>query len=129
MAYAWGDHVGELELAIEAPSREAVFADGVRALGELLGDGGAGETRELAVEGADLASLLAAWLEELVFLAETEDFVPEALASVALRGSELRAVVAGRRGRPSHLVKAVTYHGLAVEERADGWHARVVLDV
>ena len=41
----------------------------------------------------------------------------------------LRAVVSGRTGRPSQLVKAVTYHGLELREEADGFRARIVLDV
>ena len=130
MAHAWGDHVGELELVIAAPDRDAVFAEGLHALGELLGDGGAGETRELAVDGADLATLLAAWLEELVFLAETDGFVAARVHSLELGEHGVRAVVEGRRGSPPHLVKAVTYHRLAFEPAASGgWQARAVLDV
>ena len=129
--YRWVEHTAELELRIDAPTQEALFADALDAFAELVGDEAGGEParHEVAVAADDAAVRLADWLEELVFLAETENFVPEALAAVDLRGSELRAVVDGRRGRPSHLVKAVTYHGLAVEEGADGWHASVVLDV
>jgi SHS2 domain-containing protein len=29
----------------------------------------------------------------------------------------------------SHEVKAITYHGLAVERTADGWRAEVVVDI
>jgi SHS2 domain-containing protein len=129
MAYDWVDHVGELELAIHAPSREAVLAEGACALGELLGGGGDGETREVAVEGAELASLLAAWLEELVFLAETDGFVPAAVRAVEIDERGARGIVEGRRGSPPHLVKAVTYHRLAFEPEGDGWYARAVLDV
>jgi len=130
MAYAWGDHVGELELAIMARSREAVFAEGARALGELLGDGdGDAEVRAVAVEGRELPALLAGWLEELVFLAETEGFVPAAVRSLELGDGGVQAVVAGRRGSPPHLVKAVTYHRLAFEPDGEGWYARAVLDV
>ena len=129
--YSWVEHTAEIELRIEAPSEEALLVDALAAFEELVGDDEEGEParHEVVVSAPDPATRLVEWLEELVFLAETEDFVPERAAKLELRGGELRAEVDGRRDRPSQLVKAVTYHGLEVEERADGWHARVVLDV
>jgi SHS2 domain-containing protein len=128
--YRWIEHTGELELSIEAQSEAEVFADGLSALAELLGDdGGTRERREISLEAVDRAVLLADWLEELVFLAETEDLVPERLELLELGPGSLRAIVQGRRGRPPHLVKAVTYHGLEFAPADGGWHARAVLDV
>jgi len=127
--YRWVEHTGELELAIEAPSAEAVLADALAAYRELLGPAlGKRATHEVDVEAPDRPALLAAWLEELVFLAETEAFVPER-AELELRADGLRARVEGRRGEPSHIVKAVTYHDLEFSPADDGWRARVVLDV
>jgi SHS2 domain-containing protein len=129
--YRWVEHTAEIELRIDAPTQEGLFADALDAFEELVGGDPAGEParHEVFVLSEDPAIRLVEWLEELVFLAETEDFVPERLSSVEIGDGELRAEVEGRRGRPSHLVKAITYHGLSVEERTDGWHARVVLDV
>jgi SHS2 domain-containing protein len=71
----------------------------------------------------------AAWLEELVFLAETEGFVPETLESLELGELELRARIRGWPGEAPHLVKAVTYHRLELGRSNGSWRARVVLDV
>jgi SHS2 domain-containing protein len=131
--YRWVEHTAELELQIDAESDRELFADALDAFEGLVGGDPVGEPARHEVfvlaEGPDPASLLVEWIEELVFLAETEDFVPERLVSLEVGGTELRAEVEGRRGKPAHLVKAVTYHGLVVEERDGGWHARVVLDV
>jgi SHS2 domain-containing protein len=129
--YRWVEHTAELELRIDAPTEEGLFADALEAFGELVGRDPTGEParHDVTLDSEDRAVRLVEWLEELVFLAETEDFVPERLAALELDDGELRAEIEGRRGLPSHLVKAITYHGLAVEERADGWHARLVLDV
>jgi SHS2 domain-containing protein len=131
MTYTWAEHVGELELRVDAPDEAAVLSDATRALGELLATEGGGEPerRDVSAEGADRAGLLAAWLEELVFLAETEGFVPEAVEDLVLEPQRVRARVGGRRGTPPHLVKAVTYHRLAFEPAGDGWRAVAVLDV
>jgi SHS2 domain-containing protein len=130
--YRWAEHTGELELEIEAPDEQGVYADAVAALAELLGDdGGDAEatTRRVAVEAADRPRLLAELLAELAFLAEVDGFVAERLEHVDAAEDRLAAVVRGRPGSPPHLVKAVTYHRLAFEPAAGGFRATVVLDV
>jgi SHS2 domain-containing protein len=136
MGYSWREHTSELELHIEAASERVVFGDALQALGELAaeereacGEPGGTVTRELSVAGADRAALLAAWLGELVYLAESEDLVPEALERLELSDSALSATIRARRGRPRHLVKGVTYHQLRFEESPGGFCATVVLDV
>jgi SHS2 domain-containing protein len=141
MPYGWGEHTGELELWVTAGSAPEVFEEALRAVAELLG-GEEGETdapdapaapapeaRLLAIEGGDHARLLAGWLEELAFLAETEGFVPERAEQLRLAPAGVTARVIGHRGAPPHLIKAVTLHRLAFEPDDDGWRARVVLDV
>ena len=129
--YRWADHTGELELHVEAESVEAVFAEALAAFGELAEGEGGGEaaSHAVALEAPDPATLLADWLSELVFLADVHGFVPEQARALRVSGSALRATVEGRRGNPSPLVKAVTYHGLELRREDDVWRARVVLDV
>ena len=132
--YRWVEHTAELGLALEADDRTGVFREGFAALAELLAEGaepgGEPAREELALEAADGAGLLADWLAELAFLAETRGLVPEALASLDLGETSLRATVAGRIAHPDHLVKAVTYHGLTLEAVRDGgWRGIVVFDV
>jgi SHS2 domain-containing protein len=129
--YTWVDHTAELELHIGARSRQELFAEALTAYAELVARDEAGDEvqHEVSAEAADDAALLAEWLGELVFLAETDDFVPGRLERLELSSSRLSAVVSGRRGRPAHLVKAVTYHGLELAQEGDVWRAKVVLDV
>jgi SHS2 domain-containing protein len=130
-SYRWVEHTAELELEIEAASERGVLEQAVAALCELLGGRPNGATRErrVAVSAADRPALLAGWLEELVFLAESEGFVATALCSLELREDGLEAAVAGVLGEPPPLVKAVTYHRLTFERSEGGYAARVVLDV
>jgi SHS2 domain-containing protein len=131
MTYRWGEHVGELELRLDAADEQGVFAAAVGAMGELLGDDG-GETQEwfeLAAGGDDRATLLAAWIEELVFLAERDGVIPVTVRDIALEPDSVSARLGGYRGHPPHLVKAVTYHRLTFEPSENGWSANLVLDV
>lgn len=129
--YRFADHTGEIEIELEAASEPELFGEGLAAMRELLEDAPEGERlrRAVAVEARDRATLLADWLGELAFLAETEGLVPERVAELELEDRALRAVVEGRRGSPAHLVKAATYHRLALERTGDRLRARVVLDV
>jgi SHS2 domain-containing protein len=129
--YRWIEHTGELELEISAPSEEAVFAEALAAYRELVARAPGSESAryDIRLNAPDRAALLVEWLHELVFLAETEDFVPERVVALELDDAELRASVEGRRDSPAHLVKSVTYHGLELRPDGDGWLGRVVLDV
>jgi SHS2 domain-containing protein len=130
--HRWVDHTAELELELSAQDEAGVFAEALAAVADLLSDADAGGElvrREVAVESADRQALLADWLAELLFLAESEDLVPERADDLRLDGTSRRAQVQGRRGAVRPYVKAVTYHGLVSERVEGGWCARVVLDV
>ena len=131
--YRWLEHTAELGLLIEAASDEDVFREALAAFTELIGDGDTRESGRLdvpvALRAATVADLLVAWLEELVFLADTEQLVPDAAQELRLEPGELRAIVRGRRGAPRPIVKAVTYHGLEFVREGGRSRAHVVLDV
>jgi len=132
MTFEWVDHTAELELRIEAPTKEAVFADAVEALAELVGVSDPSDPVQLRVRAAasDDAALLAEFLSELIYLSETAQFGVERADDVQLGDGEIRATVTGRYGEGTlDFVKAVTYHGLEVRRDGSRWHARVVLDV
>jgi SHS2 domain-containing protein len=130
--FRWVDHTSELELEIEAASEATVFSDALVALSELLSEEPLSEPmerRRVSATASDRPALLAAWLEELVFLAESEGFEPASVESLELGPNSVEATVAGRSGAPPPLVKAVTYHRLAFAPSGDGYSASVVLDV
>lgn len=141
--YRWAEHTGEVELEIRTETEEAVYAASLEAMAELLGDEPGAEpavgrdapatrgdvVHDVAVEAPDRSRLLADFLGEVAFLAESERFVPIALEHLEIEAGRLRARVRGRTGDPPHLVKAVTYHGLSFEALDGGWRATAVLDV
>jgi SHS2 domain-containing protein len=129
--YEWRSHTAEIELAIEADTEEQVFADALAAFAELVSlDGnGAAARRDVALEAADRASLLVEWLQELIFLADTESFIAERADDLRLEDTSIKATLVGRQAPFEPLVKAATYHGLQFERDGNRWHARVVLDV
>ncbi len=145
MSYRWLEHTSELELHIVAATEAAVFETAAAALAELADDDGGSEApppaestrhaaretlvREITVAAGDRAALLASFLEELVYLLETEDLLPERVDHLQLADDRLTATVRGHRGTPRHLVKGVTYNELTFARSGDGFTATVVLDV
>lgn len=131
MAYRFVEHVGEMEVELEAESETGIFDSALAAFVELVDGRLDGESAAHVVElaAAEPALLLADWLDELVFLAEVHGFVPERLASIELLDGRLRATVTGRRDQPRPLVKAVTLSNLELDQDGGSWHGRVVLDV
>lgn len=130
MSYRWSEHTAELGLDIEAASAAEVFTEAAAALGELVGGddmGGDPVTRTIALAAVTYGALLVLWLEELVFLVDTESFVPER-CDVTLELPDLDATVTGHRGTPRGLVSAVTAHELAFEHDGNVWRAHVALD-
>lgn len=132
MPHEFAEHTGEVEIVAEAGREEDVLVEVLEAFAELVGPGTDGRParREIELDAPDRASLLVDWVNELVYLADVDGFVPEAVAELSLEGTRLRATVEGRAGAgPAGLVKAATLNGAELERREDGWRARLVLDV
>lgn len=132
MPHAFIEHTGEVEVVAHAAREQAVFAEVLEAFAELVGPGTDGRParRDVALDAPDPASLLVDWVNELVYLADVDGFIPEAVAELSLESTRLRATVAGRSDAgPAGLVKAATLNGAQLERGEDGWHARLVLDV
>jgi SHS2 domain-containing protein len=129
--HTFAEHVGEVEIVLEAESEADLLREALAAFRELLGGCGDGEPASQAVElpPGTPPELLWGWLDELMYLAEVEDFIPERATVIDFAHGGLRAIVRGVCGRPRHLVKAVTLHDLAAATEGGIWHGRVVLDV
>ena len=132
MGHRYVEHVGEIELALEAPSEAELFAEATAAFRELV-DGCAVRreplTHEVSLGPAEPARLLGDWLDELIFLAEVDAFVPERVAAIELTGASLHATLEGARALPRNLVRAATLHDLELSHEDRVWRAHVVLDV
>jgi|SRR5580704_13671962 len=131
------DHTADLGLRIHAPDLNALFADGGRALlSVIVSDSNTVEPRDrltVRVAGTDLEYLFVDWLDELLFLFESKRFLASEFET-QLDDTGISATVRGEPCDPArhalaHEVKAVTYHGLTVEQSADGWRAEVILDI
>jgi SHS2 domain-containing protein len=134
-SHLFEEHTGEVRLRLRAPSLPALFEEAARALAELMLDrpseGTPGLPQRVFVHARDREALLAAWIDELIFLSETRKLVWVDPNVERLTDTALEAVVRGIA--PAALrttVKAATLHDLVVRERQRGdLEATLVLDV
>ena len=141
------DHTADLGLRVQSDSLELLLIDAARGLTAMVVETPERLHHEVSqtveVDGSSdrLDELLFDWLNELLFLFETEWFLP---AGVDLRLQpldkfklRLTSHLKGEcldpqtpRLRLEHEVKAITYHGLEVREDTAGqWHATVIVDI
>lgn len=92
--------------------------------------------RAISIEAPKLDLLLYDWLSELIYLKDRDrQIFPATRVTIAGEGPfRLAATVQGGVIDPERTAlgadpKAVTFHGFALEETADGWRARLVIDI
>ena len=137
------DHTADLGLRVRAPSLEELLVEagrGILAMHVANPEAVSPvETRTIELSADDAAYLLFDWLSDLLFAFESDKLLLSEF-EVALERSPdgklaLRAVCRGElmdqsRHVMDHEVKAITYHGLRVEQQPGGtWFAEVIVDI
>jgi len=135
VGYELVDHTADIGVRLWGPTAEEVFEQAALALFSLVCDPLETEDLksldvELEAESMDL--LLAAWLNELLYVFETRRLVLTQFDILELGERSLRARVTGEPLSRHILcggVKAATLHELSLVRRGDGWEGFVLLDV
>lgn len=149
------EHTADVGIHAWGPSAADVFQQAALAMLSLITDvaaaAPAGE-RAVAIESQEQDLLLAAFLNELLYVIEAERFVPAAVRVEAIAQKSVAEGAGGRaagdpgaawqvraqvRGEPFDparhhvrtVVKAATLHGLLLTQAGDRWEGAVVLDV
>jgi SHS2 domain-containing protein len=142
VTYRFLDHTADVAVELGAPTLGGLYAEALAAFTDTVTERervAPAVERRFAVEAADAGSLLVDWLGDLLYAFEVEGFLfHDAEVEVAETAAGRRRLAARARGEtydPARhpvkvLVKAVTYHGLAVERlEGGGWRGRVVFDI
>jgi SHS2 domain-containing protein len=135
--YETFEHTADLGLRVRAADRDTLFAEAALALfSAVVEDPASVESRrrvEIEVAGDDLAYLLFDWLKALLYHVDADHLLFRRF-EVRVRGDRLTAAAWGEPYDPArhafaHEVKAITYHGLRVEQVGDEWEAEVIVDI
>ena len=140
MPYQFVDHTGDVAVDLDAPDLATLFADAAAALTDTLVDRATVEataSREVRLVSSDPELLLVDWLSELLFAFEAEGWLTRDASVLITSGSDgwsLHGTARGELFDPERhharvLVKAITYHALAIRQTGSRSTARVVFDI
>jgi SHS2 domain-containing protein len=131
------EHTADLGLRIRAADLDALFAEAAVALFsavvEDLDSVRPLQRVDVRLTGDELEFLLFDWLKELLYRFDAEHLLFGRF-EVHVAADGLTAVAWGEpldrtRHELAHEVKAITYHGLRVEQAPDGWLAEIIVDI
>jgi SHS2 domain-containing protein len=131
------EHTADVGFEAMGSTREEVFANAARALVHLMVELNSLAPREefaINVKGSDPPSLLVNWLNEILYLFDTEGWLFCDFVVREQSDNTISALAHGEKfDRSRHQVKlqvkAITYHQLALEERRGCWRAQVYVDI
>jgi SHS2 domain-containing protein len=132
------EHTADVGFEAQGRTRAEVFRNAGRALMSLIVDTSSVRPEravEIPAQAGEASGLLVNWLSEILYLQDTEGWLFQDFEIARLTGCSIRAVGRGEHyNRERHqinlLVKAITYHQLALEKGTDGhWRAQVYVDI
>lgn len=126
------EHTADWALEVWAPNLEGLFIQAALGMCSLLGlklVTGPRERRLLDLEASDSETLLVGFLNELLFLTDSEGFGPDRF-DLEIRSGRLAAVIEGAPiAARSKEIKAATFSDLVILRGQNGLETRVVFDV
>ncbi len=136
-------HTADVKFQAFGNTLEEAFKNSAIAMFYSMYDGNIKKSKEvsISVEGKDFENLLYNFLEEFLFLLDTEGFFLADVADIKIEDCtnnngklKLKAIAVGDDAKNYHIhthVKAVTYNEMFVgfDKEKDQWVAQVVLDV
>lgn len=131
------EHTADLGLRVTASSREQLFTDAARGLFSMmvtnLDEVEPVVKRTYEIPGSEDDYLLFDWLNELLYTFESEKLLLSSF-DVSIEEGGLQASAGGelmdlQRHQMEHEVKAITYHGLRVEQVDGSWLAELIVDI
>lgn len=130
------DISGDVGIKVWGQDLEELFKNAAIGMFELITDVSSvheSESREVHVVAESDEDLLVQWLNELVFLFDSYNYVGKTF-SLNIINKKLKAVISGGTFNPSTgesrlLIKAATYHDLSLTKTTTHWEATIIFDI
>jgi len=129
------EHTADIKFQAFGKSLEEVFENSALAMFNSMYEGKVKtiKKKKIKVEGKDYENLLYNFLEELLFLFDSEGFFVGGIKKLEIEKNKLTATLVGDDAKNYEIsidVKAVTYNEMFVREEKKGkWTVQVVVDV
>jgi SHS2 domain-containing protein len=137
MGYEFLDHTADVMFRASGKDLEELFVECAKALNETIhGDVKIVEQirKDITVKADDLDGLLYKFLEEFLFLLDSENLIFEKIEDLKVDPESfiLNATLIGDNAEKYHFtndVKAITFNSMKIEKKKDRFSTKVLLDV
>jgi SHS2 domain-containing protein len=135
--YEFFEHTADLGIRVRAPDLDSLLVEAGRALFAAIVENfeSVRSLQRIAIQlpPEDREYLLFDWLKELLYHWDTAHLLfgrfEAHVSDGGLTGSAWGEPLDLARHALEHEVKAITYHGLRVEQTNEGWLAEVIVDI
>jgi SHS2 domain-containing protein len=137
MVYKFLEHTADIKIQVKEKNIEMAFISSALALKQVIAENVDIKpllTKKIKIKGTDLSNLLYNFLEELLFLLDSEQFILSEVINFKFDKQKfiIFAEISGdksKKYRISNDVKAITYHEMKIVERKNQVIIEFVLDV
>jgi SHS2 domain-containing protein len=131
------DHTGDMGIRVFGKSLPDLFRHAAEALFHVITDPEtiqSKETRTISLQANDLEELLIDWLNEFIYLFDTQGLLFRDFDLLFLNAQSLEATVRGESYDESRhpietIVKSATHHQLHIRREKGVWKAQIILDL
>tara|TARA_Y100000034_G_C6900395_1_gene416250 strand:- start:1867 stop:2265 length:399 start_codon:yes stop_codon:yes gene_type:complete len=132
MKYKYLEHTADIKFQAFGKTLGEAFSNAAYAMINVISEDKIKDrvTKKIKVKGIDKKSLLYSFLEEILFLLNTEDFILSEVKEIKIKDKELIATFTGDKLTGYNLgldIKAVTYNDMFIKENP--FVVQVVLDI
>ncbi len=137
MPYELIDHTADIGIRVTGQTIKDLFETAAHAMFEQITDTTqlqGKHTKSIHVKGIDRPDLLINWLRELLWYWTIDNCLIKQATIIEMPDDQLRAKVTyDEFDLKTHEIlkdiKAVTYHGISVDQTDAGWEAMIIFDV
>jgi SHS2 domain-containing protein len=137
MTYELIDHTADIGIRVTEPTLKVLFETSAHAMFEQITDTSklsGTHSKEIHVKGIDRSDLLINWLRELLWFWTIDNCLVREITINSINNDHLSATISYDEFDPEKHeilkdIKAVTYHGVSVDQADAGWQATIIFDV
>jgi SHS2 domain-containing protein len=136
MKYKFLEHTADLKFQAYGKNLDEVFKSSAYALKKVICEDRVKEKikKNIKINGTDLENLLYKFLEEILILFDSENFILGKIAEIKIDENKfkLKTKILGDNAKNYKInsgLKAITYNEMFVKKIKDKWISQVVLDI
>lgn len=135
MKYKFLKHTGDIKFQAFGKTEKEMFENAALALKKIMIKNIKIKSvikKKIKVQGGDKEGLLYNFLEEFLFLLDSEDFLLSEISKIKIKDKELETEIEGDNAenyRFKNDVKAITYNEMFVKKEKNKYVCQVVVDV